>query len=173
MGDEDFFNDQDHKNSFDEEEFFRDIIIEQPAAFTPQSEATSTNNNISGSTFDDISLDGHGGGNMMLKSCSRTTSSSPTSYILCFDHNYSNNEPVCSKHDDPPLVSARKRPLNHEYSELPGENQRTKKARDNCDREDHLMAERKRRQELTRKVIALSAIIPGLKKVSSFILIPN
>jgi hypothetical protein len=46
----------------------------------------------------------------------------------------------------------------------------TKKVRRSCETiQDHLMAERKRRRELTENIIALSAMIPGLKKVISFI----
>ncbi|CAJ1948902.1 unnamed protein product [Sphenostylis stenocarpa] len=39
-----------------------------------------------------------------------------------------------------------------------------KKHRSSSEIQDHIMAERKRRQELTEKFIALSATIPGLKK---------
>ncbi|KAK4267619.1 hypothetical protein QN277_024373 [Acacia crassicarpa] len=41
----------------------------------------------------------------------------------------------------------------------------TKKTRSGADTRDHIMAERKRRQELIERFIALSATIPGLKKV--------
>ncbi|KAI9110300.1 hypothetical protein K1719_018742 [Acacia pycnantha] len=41
----------------------------------------------------------------------------------------------------------------------------TKKTRSGADATDHIMAERKRRQELTERFIALSATIPGLKKI--------
>lgn len=34
---------------------------------------------------------------------------------------------------------------------------------------DHIMAERKRRENISRLFIALSALIPGLKKVSSYV----
>ncbi|XP_028794099.1 transcription factor bHLH18-like [Neltuma alba] len=43
--------------------------------------------------------------------------------------------------------------------------QGTKKTRSSSETLDHIMAERKRRQELTEKFIALSATIPGLKKI--------
>jgi len=42
-----------------------------------------------------------------------------------------------------------------------------KKYRSSSEIQDHIMTERKRRQELTERFIALSATIPGLKKVSS------
>lgn len=44
-------------------------------------------------------------------------------------------------------------------------NQGTKKTRSASESMDHIMSERKRRQELTRKFIALASTIPGLKKV--------
>ncbi|KAI9107394.1 hypothetical protein K1719_021431 [Acacia pycnantha] len=44
-------------------------------------------------------------------------------------------------------------------------NQGTKRTRNSSETMDHIMAERKRRQELTEKFIALSATIPGLKKI--------
>lgn len=35
----------------------------------------------------------------------------------------------------------------------------------NCDPQDHIMAERKRREKLSQRFIALSAMVPGLQKV--------
>ncbi|KAK7286950.1 hypothetical protein RJT34_22322 [Clitoria ternatea] len=46
----------------------------------------------------------------------------------------------------------------------PKAKQGTKKLRSSSEFQDHVMAERKRRQELTERFIALSATIPGLKK---------
>lgn len=46
--------------------------------------------------------------------------------------------------------------------------ERTKKNRRTSETVDHIMSERRRRQELTKKFIALSATIPGLKKVVSY-----
>ncbi|KAK9726327.1 hypothetical protein RND81_05G206300 [Saponaria officinalis] len=45
------------------------------------------------------------------------------------------------------------------------ENDKKKRKREPSQTYDHIMAERKRREFLTQKFIALSAIIPGLKKV--------
>ncbi|XP_028782683.1 transcription factor bHLH19-like [Neltuma alba] len=47
----------------------------------------------------------------------------------------------------------------------PSMNRGTKKSRSGAGAMDHIMAERRRRQELTEKFIALSATIPGLKKI--------
>ncbi|RHN38760.1 putative transcription factor bHLH family [Medicago truncatula] len=56
---------------------------------------------------------------------------------------------------------------NNVSSELPKIiKKRTKNLRSSCEMQDHIMAERKRRQVLTERFIALSATIPGLKKVS-------
>ena len=54
---------------------------------------------------------------------------------------------------------------NHKWEAR--EKRGTKKARSSSEALDHIMSERKRRQEMTEKFIALSATIPGLKKVSS------
>jgi len=51
----------------------------------------------------------------------------------------------------------------------PKAKQGAKKYRTSSEIKDHIMAERKRRQDLTERFIALSATIPGLKKVSSTI----
>ncbi|XP_061339406.1 transcription factor bHLH25-like [Gastrolobium bilobum] len=54
-----------------------------------------------------------------------------------------------------------KRTLNFESSVSQG----TKRARSSSETHDHIMSERKRRQEMAEKFIALSSIIPGLKKI--------
>ncbi|XP_028794100.1 transcription factor NAI1-like [Neltuma alba] len=86
-------------------------------------------------------------------------SSSPSTYILSFDN--STVLPATSdgghrKHES--AIKSR----NQEKLET---NQGTKKTRSSSETLDHIMAERKRRQELTEKFIALSATIPGLKKI--------
>jgi len=48
----------------------------------------------------------------------------------------------------------------------PKPNPTTRKGRSSTETLDHIMTERKRRRELTERFIALSATIPGLKKVS-------
>ncbi|KAK7389501.1 hypothetical protein VNO78_24602 [Psophocarpus tetragonolobus] len=44
-------------------------------------------------------------------------------------------------------------------------NRGTKRARTSSETQHHIMSERKRRQDIAEKFIALSAIIPGLKKI--------
>jgi len=55
---------------------------------------------------------------------------------------------------------------NDHVLSTPKPKQGAKKYRSSSEIQDHIMAERKRRQELTERFIALSATIPGLKKVS-------
>ncbi|TKY68860.1 Transcription factor bHLH25 [Spatholobus suberectus] len=44
---------------------------------------------------------------------------------------------------------------------------KSKRDRNTSQTQDHIIAERKRRENITRMFVALSAIIPGLKKISS------
>jgi hypothetical protein len=104
--------------------------------------------------------------------------SSPTRYILSFDNSTmipATPEPCvnlevgkrdyCSNSD-----YSKKNKRNLESSEKDeiimkiNKNQGVKKARSSSQCVDHIMAERKRRQELTERFIALSATIPGLSK---------
>ena len=95
-----------------------------------------------------------------------STSTAPTTYILSFDdstvvaatpENYSGKRPY---HEQAPSKGVVEK---HEFE--PKANQ-TRKGRSSSETLDHIMAERKRRRELTERFIALSATIPGLKKVS-------
>ncbi|KAK7402356.1 hypothetical protein VNO78_14555 [Psophocarpus tetragonolobus] len=80
------------------------------------------------------------------------TNPSPTTYILSFDKstallpNDANNN------------------WTHQLPKQSRANQGTKKTRTASESLDHIMSERNRRQELTRKFIALASTIPGLKK---------
>nr|KYP40072.1 Transcription factor bHLH18 [Cajanus cajan] len=60
-------------------------------------------------------------------------------------------------------------PMYFDQVTKPKAKQGTKKYRSSSEIQDHIMTERRRRQELTERFIALSATIPGLKKVSSTI----
>lgn len=58
----------------------------------------------------------------------------------------------------------------HQDLEAKGrEKKRTKRARTSSEIEYHIVSERKRRQNIAEKFIALSATIPGLKKVSIYL----
>lgn len=121
-------------------------------------------------------------------------SSSPSTYILSFDNSTvlpATSDNGYRKHETTSKSSGNKENLesgtiggggggggttrasqkrtleNHKCDHhQPKPNQGTKKTRNSSETLDHIMAERKRRQELTEKFIALSATIPGLKKVS-------
>ncbi|XP_028766452.1 transcription factor bHLH25-like [Neltuma alba] len=85
-----------------------------------------------------------------------SSSSTQSTYILSFDN--STLIPGNTR------ASLKRTPENNNNSESKA-NQRTRKSRSSSDSLNHIMSERKRRQELTEKFIALSATIPGLKKI--------
>ncbi|QCE08838.1 transcription factor MYC2 [Vigna unguiculata] len=92
---------------------------------------------------------------------SKRSSSSPRTYILSFD----SSTIIPATTPQPPSsspLSGKKRRQNLN-SEQPKPKSTTQKRGRNGS-VDHIMAERKRRQELTERFIALSATIPGLKK---------
>ncbi|XP_028766429.1 transcription factor NAI1-like [Neltuma alba] len=119
-------------------------------------------------------------------------SSAPSTYILSFDNStvlpatsdggHRKHESAIKSRNQEKLESSitgggggggggggtrasQKRTLENQNSDQPRANQGTKKTRSSSETLDHIMAERKRRQELTEKFIALSATIPGLKKI--------
>ena len=110
-------------------------------------------------------------------------SSSPRTFILSFD----NSTIIPATPEQPYLgyqqlggqgtrssktgspLSSKKRSLDNDqnFEPKPRTSQGAKKSRNDSQILYHIMAERKRRQELTERFIALSATIPGLKKVIS------
>jgi hypothetical protein len=166
-------------NSFDEQEFLKDIILDQPQCETSSylcsnkiqnigttsaGIATSPTNSIL--SFDETSLmcdqenetlihKSNSSNSIMSLERSSCVGSPPTSYLLSFDNSIV----------EPNIVE----PMSHKRRTIV-KDKVTKKVRRSCETiQDHLMAERKRRRELTENIIALSAMIPGLKKVISFI----
>ncbi|WVZ17827.1 hypothetical protein V8G54_010809 [Vigna mungo] len=148
--------------------------------------SNSTNNVFSmGSSYENASFDERHG--KMLKSNSSSSiishdvannnasssSSAPSSstFILSFEN--STMEPSHHHHHRPnndhgscprdALCSSLLSSENDHFS-TPKAKQGAKKYRSSSQIQDHIMAERKRRQELTERFIALSATIPGLKK---------
>ncbi|MED6136659.1 hypothetical protein PIB30_057925 [Stylosanthes scabra] len=106
---------------------------------------TIPNNNNNGVSFEDTTLKKSNSYNYMMsleKNCSSSTSSS---YVLSFEPNSSSKERRTSEDGDG------------------FEDATTKKLK--AKTPDHIMAERKRRQDLTTSVIQLAATIPGLKKM--------
>ncbi|WJX77342.1 hypothetical protein P8452_60662 [Trifolium repens] len=157
-------------NSFDEQEFLKDIILEQPQCETSSylcsnkiqnigttsaGIATSPTNSIL--SFDETSLmcdqenetlihKSNSSNSIMSLERSSCVGSPPTSYLLSFDNS---------------IVE----PMSHKRRTIV-KDKVTKKVRRSCETiQDNLMAERKRRRELTENIIALSAMIPGLKKM--------
>lgn len=81
---------------------------------------------------------------------------------------YSSSSSSCSYHHQYVSLEEEKRsfevPINMRATTSRG----TKRGRSSWEtQEDHIMSERKRRQEMAERFVALSAIIPGLKKVSA------
>ncbi|KAI9107581.1 hypothetical protein K1719_021618 [Acacia pycnantha] len=116
--------------------------------------------------------------------------SPPSTYILSFDNStvlratsgegYRRHESAVKSGNQEKLESSigrggggtmsafQKRTLENHNSDshhLKTNKQGTKRTRNSSETLDHVMVERKRRQELTEKFIALSATIPGLKKI--------
>ncbi|XP_054782034.1 transcription factor bHLH18-like [Prosopis cineraria] len=75
------------------------------------------------------------------------------------------DKPPPEKHEPENKRASLKRTPPESRNSDPKANQRTRKTRSLSESLDHIMSERKRRQELTEKFIALSATIPGLKKI--------
>ncbi|TKY48035.1 Transcription factor bHLH25 [Spatholobus suberectus] len=93
--------------------------------------------------------------------------SSPTTYILSFDKSAAlllptDRDSYCAAWKE---VSQSQLPKDTLPLSKLRPNQRTKKTRSASESLDHIMSERNRRQELTRKFIALAATIPSLKKM--------
>ncbi|KAK7350507.1 hypothetical protein VNO77_09204 [Canavalia gladiata] len=183
--DEDNSKSQSHMNSFDQDKFLTQIVHHPPnfpfQSFLHSSTmqynnifTTTTTNTIDTSlSYEDASYDEKHGS--MLKSTSSNSLisvPSPSTFILSFEK--SSVEPALH-HDRPnspknfggdatsSSIMGSKRTLSNHITKP--NKQGTKKFRSSSEIQDHIMAERKRRQELTERFIALSATIPGLKKV--------
>lgn len=124
----------------DEEEFLRDILSKP--AFSSESESQAP-----------------------VVSCSAKSKRAPMTYILSFD-----NSTIIPATPEPTSRKRTRQPQNLNLEPIkPNPNTQPGKRGRSCSQTlDHIMAERKRRQELTQKFIALSATIPGLKKVPCF-----
>ncbi|CAJ1951355.1 unnamed protein product [Sphenostylis stenocarpa] len=185
----DFFN-QGHKiESLDVEgQIFREIM-HQPG-FSSDSETHSpkvqSKSNHGGCSY--TALTSNKSSNLVMKSNSSSfifssqyapekpaTASSPTAYILSFDDStvvaatcqtYEGKQPY---QEDVVLGSGGaclpSKVVSEKYDIEPKANPTTRKGRSSAETHDHIMTERKRRRELTERFIALSATIPGLKKI--------
>ncbi|TKY65316.1 Transcription factor bHLH25 [Spatholobus suberectus] len=164
-------------DSFDEQEFLREILEEperereHPSTVQGGGAATSpTNSTVS---FDETSFCGrvttlHKSNSSNSIMSLKRSCASPAMYLLSFDNptaGPTTHEP--SPKPDPALGSSNKRTAAvKDGSELePWMPQPRKKVKRPSEIQHHIIAERKRRQELTGSIIALSATIPGLKKM--------
>ncbi|CAI8613317.1 unnamed protein product [Vicia faba] len=162
-------------NSFDEQEFLKDIILEEPECepfsylcsneIQINSSISAGNINIEGGvtspsnsilSFDyDIEAFHKSYSSNSIISLERSCVGSPATYLLSFDN--SSVEPIIEP------LSNKRRSVKKDETKL---KEATKRVRRSCETvQDHLMAERKRRRELTENIITLSAMIPGLKKM--------
>lgn len=106
-----------------------------------------------------------------IMSLERCDQRSPVTYILSFDKSSVEQiSPEPGSSHDLPLGSKRSaidQKDGFEFEPIRVVHQATNKGgRRSSETQEHIMAERKRRRELTQSIIALSATIPGLKKVS-------
>ncbi|KAI9073524.1 hypothetical protein K1719_044520 [Acacia pycnantha] len=129
----------------EEEEFLRSIM-QQPAGRHYQSSQTETENNDSFSK--------HGS-----KDENDVVVVPPRAYILSFDTH--DMEPITSKQQESKKQCSSKR-IRARHDAEPSKRKRIRSSEKVV---DHIMAERKRRQQIAERFIALSAIIPDLKKV--------
>ncbi|KAK7294044.1 hypothetical protein RJT34_16927 [Clitoria ternatea] len=170
--DEDFFN-KCHADT-DDEEFIRTILQQPPLqAFSSETESVQNNSVVVSAPIGVVSSP---------EVTSQTGPKKPRAYILSFDSSTmvpATPEPCsncydrlfvsegtatpCSSKSSSPLPSVR---APESPKAEPGTRpiKGTKRARSSSQVIDHIMAERRRRQELTERFIALSATIPGLNK---------
>lgn len=135
----------------DEEEFLRDIILQQPVTY---SGSISSSNEMDGSDCSKKKLH------------PSSSPSTPRTFILSFDK--STIIPATTTPESEEVSRPKSKSNNNKRSLEPkakASNQTGKKSRSGSQYLDHIMAERKRRLELSQKFIALSATIPGLKKM--------
>jgi len=143
----DFFNNCD--------DFFSDIILQQTPLTLFSSETQTDHSFHASSTAQNT---------FFLPSAAVSAAaskrSSPKAYVLSFD-----NSTVVPATPEPSVPSSplpAKRAL-HTQTDITRPSQ--KRTRTSSQTIDHIMAERRRRQELTERFIALAATIPGLNKV--------
>ncbi|WVZ06610.1 hypothetical protein V8G54_019956 [Vigna mungo] len=159
-------------DAFDEQEFLREIL-EEPQNLSPEGENNSPSN--SSLSFDEAI------GETLQKSYSsnsikslKTSSPPPPSssaYLLSFDT--STAEPIAKAKPSAKLGSSLQGSCSKRGGAAvkdgsqfePVMAQPRKRVRRSRETQHHIIAERKRRQELTGSIIELSATIPGLKRM--------
>ncbi|CAJ1951353.1 unnamed protein product [Sphenostylis stenocarpa] len=148
--DDDFF---DNFHTIHDHDFLADIIL-TPTAAACSSETKSYHSVHNNTSFLPNALDA-----AVLSPSKRPRFSSPRTYILSFD-----NSTVVPATPQPSLPSSPPLPAEPHGGPRPTSRPNSKRARTSSQTVDHIMAERRRRQELTERFIALSAAIPGLNK---------
>ncbi|KAJ1396746.1 Myc-type, basic helix-loop-helix [Sesbania bispinosa] len=163
-------------HSSDDEEFLRDILQQPALSFEEcQSESFVQNNNFTATTTTN---------EMACSSQKRLhpSSSSPKTFILSFDkckiipaspepllgHERKGGKGTRFSKSNSSTVKSRKGTLeleNLKFGPKQSAIQGGKQSRSGSNTVDHVIAERKRRQDLAEKFIALSSIVPGLKKI--------
>ncbi|KAK4269459.1 hypothetical protein QN277_022613 [Acacia crassicarpa] len=182
MDKDDFFNELIFIDSISEEDLFIREILHQPCfssvsdiintittADTSGAAVTTTTVSSLSSSASQSKHDSPSSGHASF--CDKpATSSSQATYILSFDSStiipattddnasYEKHEPENTR------ASSLKRTPENNGSESKA-HQKKRKIRNSSETLEHIMSERKRRQQLSEKFIALSATIPGLKKI--------
>ncbi|XP_022635664.1 transcription factor NAI1 isoform X3 [Vigna radiata var. radiata] len=157
-------------DAFDEEQFLREIL-EEPQNLSPEGENNSPSN--SSVSFDEAigeTLQKSYSSNS-IKSLKTSPPSSSSAYLLSFDT--STAEPIAKAKPSAKLGSSLKGSCSKRGGAMvkdgsqfePAMAQPRKRVRRSRETQHHIIAERKRRQELTGSIIALSATIPGLKRM--------
>jgi len=136
-----------HTNNTFDEDFLRDILYQTPQdQFSVPIAITGQVNNSSTNVSHSI---------QHAKEKPANSLPIPTTSILPLDKSVTLLPQTEQHHDSLPLSSS-----------TTNQGSNSKKPRSASETQDHIMSERNRRQLLTRKIIELSAFIPGLKKVS-------
>lgn len=139
-----------------EEDFFRNIVQKPEDLYSPELDPIWSEIISSCHQRDGTDTNGTNSSDHVL---------SPTARVLSFDNSAVN--PIVTKHEEGSETLKRSSSKRSRLTAAQNlEARRQSKRRCSEEVEDHIMAERKRRQRITEKFIALSATIPGLKKVS-------
>lgn len=190
-GDDYFIDNCDNINT-DGDDFLREILLQTPQTFSSESEISEYS--FQQVQNDSVTVNVNGVvevvGNMVKSNSSNSIVSQkqedlnpkkvpprrcslPKTYILSFDNSTmipATPEPCLDFEGkrDSPLVSNKRSQETKNGERKTNERNGVKRPRSGSQTVDHIMAERKRRQELTERFIALSATIPGLSKVIFF-----
>nr|XP_027187108.1 transcription factor bHLH18-like isoform X1 [Cicer arietinum] len=154
------------KSPYLDEDMFLVDNMEQTNFFLESANSNINIDNVCVTTIQENMLNNSNTSNSLISQEYNYASNSqqePSQYILSFEKSIVELSPnsaiaTCSS------IMGQKTTLNNNVSELPKAKERTKSFRSSSETQDHILAERKRRQVITERFIALSAIIPGLKR---------